>query len=45
VVVRMHKPMREWLERYELMEKIDERRLYDTNRDAVAAFRQECAMT
>jgi high affinity sulfate transporter 1 len=43
-VVRMHKPLREWLERYELMEKIDERRLYDTNRDAVAAYRQATAL-
>lgn len=42
-LARAHKPMREWLERYELLEKIGERRLYATNHDAIAACRRETA--
>lgn len=41
VLVRAHEPVRELLHRYDLLEKIDERRLYATNRDAIEAFRRE----
>jgi len=39
-VSRADRSFRSWLEKYELMELIDESRLYPTNRHAAAAFRQ-----
>jgi MFS superfamily sulfate permease-like transporter len=40
-VSRADRAFRSWLERYELMELIDESRFYPTNRHAAAAFRGE----
>ncbi|TAH49059.1 MAG: SulP family inorganic anion transporter [Chloroflexota bacterium] len=37
---RVHHPLPELLERYELLDKIGKEKLYATNRDAVGAFRQ-----
>lgn len=37
---RVHHPLPELLERYELLDKIGKEKLYATNRDAVEAFRQ-----
>jgi MFS superfamily sulfate permease-like transporter len=39
-VSRADRSFRSWLEKYELMELIDENRFYPTNRHAAAAFRQ-----
>jgi MFS superfamily sulfate permease-like transporter len=39
-VSRADRPFRSWLEKYELMELIDENHFYPTNRHAAAAFRQ-----
>jgi SulP family sulfate permease len=38
-VSRADRSFRSWLEKYELMELIDPRRFYPTNRHAAAAFR------
>jgi MFS superfamily sulfate permease-like transporter len=43
VVSRADRSFRFWLEKYELMELIDESRFYPTNRHAAAAFREEPA--
>ncbi len=40
-VSRAERSFRSWLERYELMELIDPRRFFPTNRHAAAAFRKE----
>jgi anti-anti-sigma regulatory factor len=40
-VSRADGAFRAWLERYELMTLIDQRRFYPTNRHAAEAFRQE----
>jgi len=40
-VSRADRSFRSWLERYELMELIDQRRFYPTNRHAAAAFRED----
>jgi SulP family sulfate permease len=40
-VSRADRAFRSWLEKYELMELIDEQRFYPTNRHAAAAFRGE----
>jgi SulP family sulfate permease len=40
-VSRAGRSFRSWLEKYELMELIDSRRLYPTNRHVAAAFREE----
>ena len=40
-VSRADRAFRSWLERYDLMELIDERRFYPTNRHAAAAFREK----
>jgi high affinity sulfate transporter 1 len=40
-VSRSGRSFRSWLEKYELMELIDSRRLYPTNRHVAAAFREE----
>jgi sulfate permease, SulP family len=40
-VSRADRAFRSWLERYELMKLIDERRFYPTNRHAAAAFRED----
>ena len=40
-VSRAEQPFRSWLEKYGLMELIDESRFYPTNRHAAAAFRQD----
>ena len=40
-VSRADRSFRSWLERYELMELIDQNRFYPTNRHAAAAFRAE----
>jgi SulP family sulfate permease len=42
-VSRAGRSFRSWLERYELMELIGQRRLYPTNRHAAEAFRAETA--
>ena len=42
-VSRADRSFRSWLERYELMELIDQRRFYPTNRHAAAAFREDQA--
>jgi high affinity sulfate transporter 1 len=39
-VSRADQPFRSWMEKYGLMELIDESRFYPTNRQAAAAFRQ-----
>jgi len=39
-VSRADRPFRSWLEKYGLMELIDENRFYPTNRHAAAAFRE-----
>jgi MFS superfamily sulfate permease-like transporter len=40
-VSRADRAFRSWLERYELMELIDPKRFFPTNRHAAAAFREE----
>ena len=40
-VSRADRSFRSWLEKYDLMELIDENRFYPTNRHAAAAFREE----
>ena len=40
-VSRADRSFRSWLEKYELMELIDQKRFYPTNRHAAAAFREE----
>jgi len=40
-VSRADRSFRSWLEKYELMELIDQRRFYPTNRHAAAAFRED----
>jgi MFS superfamily sulfate permease-like transporter len=40
-VSRADRPFREWLEKYELMELIDQKRFYPTNWHAAEAFREE----
>ena len=40
-VSRADRAFRSWLEKYDLMELIDENRFYPTNRHAAAAFREE----
>ncbi len=40
-VSRADRSFRSWLEKYDLMELIDESRFYPTNRHAAAAFREE----
>ncbi|MEJ2188045.1 MAG: sodium-independent anion transporter, partial [Acidobacteriota bacterium] len=40
-VSRADRSFRSWLERYDLMELLDENRFYPTNRHAAAAFRRE----
>ncbi len=40
-VSRADRSFRSWLEKYELMELIDPRRFYPTNRHAAAAFRED----
>jgi SulP family sulfate permease len=40
-VSRADRSLRSWLEKYELMELIDESRFYPTNRHAAAAFRED----
>ena len=40
-VSRADRAFRSWLEKYELMELIDESRFYPTNRHAAAAFRED----
>ncbi len=40
-VSRADRAFRAWLEKYELMELIDQSRFYPTNRDAAAAFRED----
>ncbi len=42
-VSRADAAFRSWLERYELMKLIDQRRFYPTNRQAAAAFREDQA--
>jgi len=42
-VSRADRAFRSWLEQYELMELIDQKRFYPTNRHAAAAFREEPA--
>ena len=42
-VSRADGAFRSWLEKYELMELIDQRRFYPTNRQAAAAFREDQA--
>jgi MFS superfamily sulfate permease-like transporter len=42
-VSRADRSFRSWLERYELMTLIDQRRLYPTNRHAAEAFREDQA--
>jgi SulP family sulfate permease len=42
-ISRADRPFRSWLEKYELMELIDPRHFYPTNRHAAAAFREEPA--
>ena len=42
-VSRADRSFRSWLEKYELMELIDPRRFYPTNRHAAAAFREDQA--
>jgi len=42
-VSRADRTFRSWLERYELMDLIDQSRFYPTNRHAAAAFREESA--
>jgi uncharacterized membrane protein len=39
-VSRADPPFRSWMDKYELMELVDESRFYPTNRHAAAAFRQ-----
>jgi high affinity sulfate transporter 1 len=39
-VSRADQPFRSWMDKYELMELMDESRFYPTNRHAAAAFRQ-----
>ena len=39
-VSRADQPFRSWMDKYELMELMDESRFYPTNRQAAAAFRQ-----
>ena len=40
-VSRADEAFRSWLERYDLMEMIDQKRFYPTNRHAAEAFRQD----
>ena len=40
-VSRADRPFRAWLEKYHLMQLIDQRRFYPTNRHAAAAFRED----
>ena len=40
-VSRADRSFRSWLERYDLMELIDEKRFFPTNRHAAAAFRED----
>jgi MFS superfamily sulfate permease-like transporter len=42
-VSRADRSFRSWLERYDLMELIDQRRFFPTNRHAAVAFRKELA--
>jgi SulP family sulfate permease len=42
-VSRADRAFRSWLEKYDLMERIDPGRFYPTNRHAAAAFREETA--
>jgi MFS superfamily sulfate permease-like transporter len=42
-VSRADRSFRSWLEQYELMELIDQKRLYPTNRHAAEAFREDQA--
>jgi high affinity sulfate transporter 1 len=42
-VSRADRSFRSWLEKYELMQLIDQRRFYPTNRHAAAAFREHAA--
>jgi sulfate permease, SulP family len=44
-ISRADRPFREWLEKYDLMERMDPKRFYPTNRHAAEAFREEAAKT
>ena len=40
-ISRADRSFRSWLEKYELMERIDQAHFYPTNRHAAAAFRED----